>query len=151
MNRRAWGFTLMELIFTVAVVAVLTAVAVPAYMEQIRKSNRAEGKSALMQAAHLQERNYTQFSTYADTAGLATLMAAGATIYSGEDPTSARGKYVITVDAATVACPLSRCFVLRAVPNASQFADPQCDQLTLASTGTRGIAGSPTLPADRCW
>lgn len=151
MKRVSGGFTLIELIFTVSVVAILLSVALPAYQDQIRASRRAEGKAALMQAAHMQERNYTQSSTYADTAALAALLGASGTIYSGEDPNSVKGRYTISVDAATAACPLARCFVVRAAPNAGQFSDPQCGELTLSSTGAKGVGGGATFPVDRCW
>ena len=133
------GFTLIEVMIAVAIIAILAAVAYPAYQDQILRARRAEGKAALLKAAQLQERNYVNGNpvtgdgvpTYLDSAGLALLFglpAPGAglpapTIYSGEDPSGGPpanfnpGWYVIAVDLPAGACALPDCFVVRATPN----------------------------------
>lgn len=63
-SRKNNGFTLIELMITVAIVSVLAAVAYPAYTDQIRKGRRAECRSGLMQSMQQQERYYSQFNTY---------------------------------------------------------------------------------------
>lgn len=50
------GFTLMELMITVAIVGILAAIAYPSYREHIRKTKRAEAQGALMAAANAMER-----------------------------------------------------------------------------------------------
>ena len=54
--KRAPGFTLIELMIVVAVVAILVAIAYPSYQEQIRKSRRAQAKADLVEYAGLAER-----------------------------------------------------------------------------------------------
>ena len=49
---------------TVAIVAILAAVAYPSYLDQVRRGNRAEAKAALMENAQFLERNYTVNSCY---------------------------------------------------------------------------------------
>lgn len=169
------GFTLIELMITVAVIAILAAVAYPAYQDQMLRAKRTEGKTALLKAAQLQERNYLSgdptlptsnpIPTYLTSARLARLfgLADGAVIYSGENPALATGAYTITVDAigATAACiapaTLQDCFVLRATPNnapPANFTDIkngilQCGVLTLDSAGRQTVSG--TLTVANCW
>ncbi len=59
------GFTLIELMITVAVIGILSAIAYPSYQEQLRKGKRAECRSGLFQVMQQQERFFTQFNAYA--------------------------------------------------------------------------------------
>ncbi len=68
---QARGFTLIELMITVAVVGILAAVAYPAYTNQIAKGRRAECRAGLFMAMQQQERYFTQYNAYA-TAGTVT-------------------------------------------------------------------------------
>lgn len=62
---RSAGFTLIELMITVAIVGILAAVAYPAYTSHVAKGRRAECRSGLMQAMQQQERYFTQYNAYA--------------------------------------------------------------------------------------
>lgn len=162
------GFTLIELVIAMVIIAILVRVAWPVYQDQILRSRHSEAKAALLKAAQLQERNYVNgdpnvansVPTYVTTAVLAQLfgLANGAVIYSGENPALNTGYYTISVDTATAACALTDCFVLRATPNngaAANFTDTksgnvQCGQFTLDSAGRRAITGG-VLPVTDCW
>lgn len=63
------GFTLIELLIVVAIVAILAAIAVPAYNSQVRKSQRAEARSALQQIMLLQEKFRADNPQYGATLG----------------------------------------------------------------------------------
>ena len=70
-KNKSMGFTLIELMITVAIIGVLGAIAYPSYQDSVRKSRRAEGRSAMMEVLQQQERYMTQNNTYlafADTA-----------------------------------------------------------------------------------
>ena len=54
-RRRRNGFTLIELMITVAVVAILAAIAYPSYTSYIRKGKRATAQAALMDLANKQQ------------------------------------------------------------------------------------------------
>jgi type IV pilus assembly protein PilE len=142
---RLAGFTLIELMITVAIVAILAAIAYPSYMGQVRKGKRAEAKAKLLQAVQRQERFYTDNSAY--SADLAPLfgMAGGTAVYSG-DANDAGSPYRITVTPA--AGGIATGFTLTATQNGG-FADPSCGNLTLTNTGVKGITGTSTVR--NCW
>ena len=167
LNSRQYGFTLIELIVAVVIVAILARIAYPVYQDQVNRARRAEGKAALLKAAQLQERNYTNGDPnvanssprYVDSGVLAQLfgLANGAVIYSGENPGTATGWYTITVDAwPNAGCNIAalagqeQCFQLRATPNAARsFVDAECGELTLDSAGRRTESGTRTVA--ECW
>lgn len=62
--RRFGGFTLIELMITVAIIAILAAVAFPAYTEQVAKGRRAEAKAIVLEAAQWMERYYAENNRY---------------------------------------------------------------------------------------
>ncbi len=51
------GFTLVELMIAAAIVAILAAIALPAYQDSIRKARRADGKDFALEIMQLQERH----------------------------------------------------------------------------------------------
>ena len=128
MRRRNSGFTLIELMIVVAIVAILAAIAYPSYTRYVEQARRADGKSALLDAAQRLERCHTQTNTYVDCAFAAV---------------SPDGFYAI---AATVQQPMT--FTLTATPQGVQVNSP-CGTYSLTSNGTRAVTGS--LGADRCW
>ena len=98
-SKRNRGFTLVELLITVTIIGILSAIAYPAYTNQVQKSNRAQAKARLVQAAQLLERFYSDNNKYyvdvsggnlvagtaSTAAGFAKLMAAptGTVVYLG--------------------------------------------------------------------
>ena len=58
------GFTLIELMITLAIVAILATIAYPAYNDYVIKSNRVEAKRTLLTAAQFLERRYSTQNTY---------------------------------------------------------------------------------------
>jgi type IV pilus assembly protein PilE len=163
MNMRRWpGFTLIELMIVVVVISILVAVAYPSYQDYVRKGKRAEGKGALLKAAQVLERWYSDNNSYgnipappavATSIDLAVLngLGAGVPIYSGENPVLNDPKfppaYRITAAVGTCAA-INACFQLTATPNAP-FTDPLCGNLTLASNGVRCWSTAGT-PLDTC-
>ncbi len=68
--RRRCGFTLIELMIAMVIVAIIVAIAYPSYVEQVRKSRRAEAKAVLLEDAQFMERTYTTTGQYdKDSAG----------------------------------------------------------------------------------
>jgi len=54
-TNRKWGFSLVELMIVVAIVAILVALALPSYTRYVRKANRGEAQSLLLNWANNQE------------------------------------------------------------------------------------------------
>ncbi|AMN47269.1 type IV pilus assembly protein PilE [Steroidobacter denitrificans] len=138
MNRIS-GITLIELLIVIVVIGILAAIAYPSYQQQVRRSNRAEGKIALEQTAQALEKCFTRYLSYnsADCAAANQFDDGG----SFDTP---NGRYRVT---ATLE---STTFTLQAPPLASQLDDARCMSFVLNETGQRTIAGGSGT-ATECW
>jgi len=90
------GFTLIELMIAVVIVAILLSVAVPAYQDSIRTSRRTDARNALMAAQLVQEKYRGNNSSYGTTAqtGIATTSEAGFYTIAVVNPTAT--SYTVT-------------------------------------------------------
>lgn len=154
------GFTLMELVVVMAVVAILAAIAIPSYTAYIDRGKRAAARAALLDAAGFLERSFTTNGCY-NRASVANCQAqAGAALTLPAQltraPNEGRASYIVTVSFADSAT--GQAYTLTATPCATAgtcpagsdpFADAQCGSLTLTQAGTRAITGSGSV-AD-CW
>jgi type IV pilus assembly protein PilE len=130
------GFTLIELMITVAVIAIIAAIAYPSYQDQVRKSHRAEAKSELMQIAQNLERCYTANMSYI------SCDAGGGVAFP---KTTQNGRYVISINSPRTA----NTYTLTAAPQGPQVKDTKCANFTLTETGAKGITGTSTV--QNCW
>ncbi len=128
------GFTLIELMIVVVIMAIIAAIALPSYQEHMRKTRRSEAKSHLLDLANRMERYYANQNSYTG-ATVAALM--GST-------SSEHGYYTLSID------PLAaETYTLKAAPAAVQSSD-KCGTFTYSSSGTHGVSGG-SLNADACW
>lgn len=132
---RAGGFTLIELMVVVAVVAILASIALPSYQEQVRKSRRGQAKVDLVELAQVLERRHTVNNSYAGALPFSTSPREG----------SATTHYNITP--GTIAAG-AQAFQLTATPVGGQAKD-RCGTLTLSHTGAKARTGS--APMEECW
>lgn len=132
------GFTLIELMIVVAVIAILSAIALPSYNAYVERSHRANARAALLQASQWMERAATARGTYPLNAEI----PAGVLTVEG-------GRYVIATDSTTRAT-----FTFTATPTAAQ-ANDRCAAFVINQAGTRlqtptAVITTP-LAAAECW
>lgn len=134
------GFTLIEVMIVVAILGVIAAIAFPSYMESVRKSRRADAKSALMAASQAMEKYFTERQTYAT----ATLGSNATDVYP---TTSPDGYYTLSFSVASTAS----AFSLQAAPTAGkgQTSD-KCGTFSINQLGAKGVSGG-SLNAAACW
>ena len=127
------GFTLIELMITVAIVAILAAIAYPSYQDSVIKTKRAIAQGDLMELASFMERFFTENNQYHQT-NAATPVAVSL-------PFSSKDDYDFTLPTKTATA-----FIVQAAPKSgtSQALD-SCSTLTLSSTGAK----TPTTGG--CW
>ncbi len=139
-GKRPRGFTLIELMITVAVVGIIVAVAYPSFTQQIAKSRRNDAKTALLNCAQMLERFNTQSGTYTASADTVVNGACTGATKSGYY-TMPSGNVPSTVGAST--------FLIRATPSGAQSSDA-CGSLTFTQDGTKGVSGG-TMTSASCW
>lgn len=121
---RQHGFTLIELMIAVAIIGILSAIAVPSYQKYVREARRADGQALLLDLQQKQEKwrvNNTSYGTLADLGG---------------SPTSSYYDYTVTVNTATA-------YTLIATAKSTQTTDTDCTTLSINETSVK----TPTA----CW
>lgn len=162
-SKRNRGFTLIELMITVAIVGILGALAYPSYNASVLKGKRAQGRTAIAELLQQQERyitqrnTYLQFTTTITTAGVvSTTPASGATAFKVFAGDNAPGTpYKLEASCCYGACvagtvpTINDCVMVSAVPNAP-FTDAEVSTLQMTSTGIKTCTGS-TANKTLCW
>ena len=151
-NKFMKGFTLIEMMIVVAILGIISAIAVPSYTEYIRKGKRADAKVELLRIAQLQESYFVQNLSYAkDLTTGAGGLGLGADIKSEQD------EYTIEVTATPGTCNgvtgANACtgFTLTATPQGGQASD-KCKEFTLSNTGAKDTPNaSAGYDAKKCW
>jgi type IV pilus assembly protein PilE len=151
--KQTLGFTLIELMITVAIVGIMAGIAYPSYQDSVRKSRRADAKAVLANLSNAMERRYTE-GTYIDQANNTRRGYEGCAkpketplnigepwIY--EIPTETKNYYNVTISAATASS-----YTLSAAPTGVQASD-RCGTLTLTHTGAKG--NSANFAQSECW
>jgi type IV pilus assembly protein PilE len=128
------GFTLIELMITVAIIAILTMVAMPAYRDHTVRANRSAAATYLLEVANLQERQFLDARAYA-----ASMAALGAST-----PSEVSANYTITTAGDNTTTPPS--YTVTATPTGGQLSDDSCGTLTLNNQGVKAHSGG-----SRCW
>ena len=138
---RARGFTLIEVLVVVAIVGILAAMAYPSYSEYVRRGQRAEARTTLLEAAQFMQRFYSANDRYDQARGGAAV-ALPATLQQA--PASGYARYAISLGAVSTTA-----YTLQAVPAGGMTGD-KCGTFTLTSVGRRDVIGA-TESAAECW
>lgn len=135
----ARGFTLLELMAVVAIVAILSGMALSSYSQHVRRSERIAARAVLLEAASWMERRFSVQHSYLGADGQIPVLPAGL----DQSPRSGMAKYVISLASGQTQ---ATSYELRATPIRADV----CGALTLDHTGARGLIGN-TAPLAECW
>ena len=127
------GFTLVELLITIVILAIIVAVALPSYSAQAQKSRRADATSSLSRAAMVMESCRSDLATYTGCAGRVAATSEESFYNLAVAVTGGGVGFTLTATAAGV-----------------QTQDDRCDTITLNSQGTKGFTGTAPDVAT-CW
>ncbi|MEP6608632.1 MAG: type IV pilin protein [Burkholderiaceae bacterium] len=138
------GFTLMELIITMVIIAILTAVAIPNYTAYVIRSNRAEARGQLLEISTWMERWRTERGRYDDPGAPNNPPPTPPfpTTYAQSPPTGV-AKYTIAVAANPTA------YTVTATP-AGVMAGDVCGNLSVNQSGQRLFSGGGGTQ-EICW
>lgn len=137
------GFSLIELMIVVTIVAILAAIAIPQYNTSVRQSRRTEAKSAVLDLAGREERYFNTNNAYSSTPSDLGYAAVGATF----PQTIGSGYYQVTVAVTAAAPPVLPTYTITAVPiTADQLKDTTCLFFSVTNTGQQNATTMPT-----CW
>jgi type IV pilus assembly protein PilE len=116
-HKHIQGFSIVELLIVVAILGILAAIAIPQYSRYVLDSRRTDGKAALVEAAQMMERHFTNNHSYV-----------GASIPAGSE----NGYYALTVTAADATS-----FTIQATAQGRQAGDQLCATMTINHLGLK--------------
>ena len=141
--RAAAGFTLIEVVIALAVVAITTMIAASTYRNHLRRGHRAQAVQALLMAAAEQEKFHLAHGSYGNRLDAA----------AGDDPPGLPVASRLPGGHYTLAIELASAAEFRVVATASGTqADPSCRVMSIDESGRRHATDTQGGDsARRCW
>ncbi len=140
------GFSLIELMITVAIVGILAAIAYPSYVEHVNRSRREDAKATLLELAQWMERSYMLNLKYNQDSQGNLINLAQANTWLQTQIQNANISTYYTFAFNNIA---GNAFTLSATPQGAQ-ANDKCGTLTLNNLGQTGNLNAQ-LSAQECW
>jgi type IV pilus assembly protein PilE len=135
---RKHGFSLIELMIVVAILAILAAIAIPSYRRYVVRSHRTEAQRALLELAGREERYFFANNMYASS--LSSL---------GSASTVEGGNYSLSLDPAVAAS--TDYTIIASAIGTQQRDDPDCQTLSINRAGGRIATGAASTASTTCW
>ncbi len=137
-HRRQRGFTLIEIMITVVIVAILAAVALPSYRSYVLRSHRADAMQALAEGQAIMERCYAQTFSY----------AAGGACTNTVAPNSPQGYYQIALSNQSATS-----YTVTATPTVGnmQTGDTQCATMSIDQANQKIGKDTASNAQSACW
>lgn len=148
-SARTRGFTLIELMITVVIAAILISIAFPLYQHQIRESRRTDARSALLDLASREERYYATKNVYTTAAS-----DVGYPGWGSGNPIGGGYYYLVqpTITAATSGTPAGYTLVAMPIAGKGQDGDTDCQTFTVIQTGQESSTNSASADSSAtCW
>jgi type IV pilus assembly protein PilE len=150
MRKRAAGLTLVELMITLAILAIIASVGYPMYTAQVLKARRADARAGVMELAMAEEREFAAWGGYSESNSIT-----GVTFADGAPAPDANSTFdddvariareygqfytfTITADNST--------YTISAAPTAVQASDTACASFSVDQTGAKNATD-----VDLCW
>ena len=146
--KKQHGFTLIELMIAVAVVGILSAIAIPSYNAYVQRGWRADARVTLLDNAQFMARFYSQNLTYLDKSSGTSVVP---TLPRLRSPESGTVRYNLTQTAQDATAVVAAGFTITATPTG--WTDATCGNLTIDQLGRKGssVAGTSTAIISTCW
>lgn len=153
MDRRSRGFSLIELVVTIVIVAILASIAIPSYQTYVLKSHRTDAKTALLDMASLEERYFSAQNAYSQLPTDLGYTTPAFPVIVGN------GYYQVSLTTFTPATPPTALvpagtpayYQFTATPLGVQVNDTACTSFVLDSKGVQTATGADPNPNVDCW